>query len=369
MVTEKNISQVYFEMMAENMIDLVGLHEPDGTYTYLSPSVENLLGYTQEELLGTNPYLLFHPEDISRIENESHRQAIAGKKIISTEYRIRKKNGEYIWFDTNTMPITDAGNRVIKLQTVSRDITEKKENEFALQILNKELDEINRQKDKLLSVISHDLRGPFNSLQGLLSIVLSDFNNLSKEELFTFLKKIQKQSQDSFSLLQDLLLWSRNQFNVIELEQGEINMKEAADRVICHLQGQADEKGLIIENQIPKPLVLNTDGHVFKTILRNLVSNAIKFSTEGSKIFIKSAQKDCITKFSVIDEGCGIDPDTIEKILNVKCIHTTEGTNGEKGFGLGIGICKDFVNKLGGNMQIESEVGKGSNFSFTIPSH
>jgi two-component system sensor histidine kinase/response regulator len=367
MITEKNIPQIYFELMADNMIDMVGLHEPDGTFVYVSPSVQDLLGYTQEEILGTNPYVHFHPEDIKRIENESHRQAIAGKKIISTEYRIRKKSGEYIWFDTNTMPITDPSGRVIKLQTVSRNITEKKENELALHLLNHELGELNNQKDKLLSVVSHDLRAPFNSLKGLLNLILTDYERLNREELYELLKQLEKQTHNSFSLLQDLLLWSRNQFNTIEVRRDAVKVCDAVHRVINHLQHQAVEKGIAIEYQIPETLIVHTDGHMLKTILRNLVSNAIKFSTQDCTIYLKTEEKGKFMAFSVVDEGCGIPAETIEKILSVKCIHTTEGTKGEKGFGLGIGICKDFVDRLGGHIYIDSKVGKGSTFTFTIP--
>jgi len=367
MMEHDTLSHDYFKLIADNMIDLVAIHEPDGTYIYISPSVEDLLGYKPAELLGTNPYTSFHPDDISRIENESHRQAIAGKKVISTEYRIKRKDGTYVWFDTNTMPITDVSGQVVKLQTVSRDITEKKENELALHRLNHELGELNKQKDKLLSVISHDLRGPFHSLQGLFSIVLMDFESLSRDELHSVLKKLKKQTDNSFGLLQDLLLWSRNQFDMIEVKSQCIKIKDAVTRVVDHFQAQASEKGIKIIDSIPAGLSVTTDEHMFKTILRNLISNAIKFSNSDCEILLKAQQRGKFIAFSVVDEGCGIESNIIEKILSVKTIHTTEGTNGEKGFGLGISICKDFINKLGGHMYIESKVGKGSTFTFTLP--
>lgn len=367
MIAHDIASQDYFKLMADNMIDMVALHEPDGTYTYISPSVEDILGYKPEELLGKSPYPLFHEEDIERIESESHRQAIAGKKVISTEYRIRKKNGDYIWFDTNTMPIIDVSGQVIKLQTVSREITEKKENELALHLLNHELGELNKQKDKLLSVISHDLRSPFNSLQGLFNLVFIDYEAFSKEELYKLLSDLKKQTDNSLGLLQDLLLWSRNQFNVLEVECKSINAKATVQPVIGHLRHQATEKGITVSNNIPTDIALTTDEHMFKTIFRNLISNAIKFSRRDSEVRLEAKKQGKFYDFSVIDTGCGIAPEIIEKILSVKCIHTTPGTNGEKGFGLGISICKDFIDKLGGHLYIKSKVDKGSTFTFTIP--
>ncbi|MTI22582.1 PAS domain S-box protein [Fulvivirga sp. RKSG066] len=367
MIEPQTLKTEFFRTMADNMIDLVALHELDGTYLYVSPSASSLLGYTPEELVGSSPYLMFHPEDIAHIENESHRQALAGKRIISVEYRIRKKDGSYIWFDTNTMPITDVEGKVIKLQTVSRDITEKKNNEMALQKLNLELGLLNNQKDKLLSVISHDLRGPFLSFQGLFDLVLKDFDSCSKEELKSLLNGLKKNCDNTFVLLQDLLLWSRNQFDAIQMTMEPLDVQQASDEVINCLNGQATEKSIEIINHIPKNLKVVTDRQMFKTIIRNLISNALKFSNCESEVILTAKTNDNFVEFTVEDFGNGIAPEAMESILSVKEIHTTAGTEGEKGFGLGLGICRDFINKLGGHIFVDSELNIGSRFTFTLP--
>jgi len=363
----KTLSKDIFKLLADNMMDMVALHEPDGTYVYISPSVEKILGYTPEELLGTNPYELFHSEDIPHIKNESHRQAVKGYEVVSVEYRIRKKDGDYIWFDTNTVPLMNAKGEVEKLQTVSRNITDKKASENALLKLNKELGELNNQKDKILSVISHDLRGPFLSFQGLFNLILKDFDNCTKEELYKVLKNLKKNTDNNFNLLQDLLLWSKSQFGAFTISEKLLNLNRTAEKVISALKPQADEKSITIQNKIPEGLSIKTDEEMLKTILRNLISNALKFSEKETAVVIKARSLDKFLEISVIDKGRGIAPELIERILSIKTVHTTEGTEGEQGFGLGLSICKDFITKMGGHIYLESEIGKGSKFSFTIP--
>lgn len=354
-------------MITENMMDMVALHEPDGTYIYVSPSVKKILGYTPDELRGTSPYELIHPDDINHIKTTSHERAKKGQEIFSAEYRIKRKDGKYLWFDTNTMPIKNEDEDIVQFQTVSRDITKNKEHREKLLALNQELEELNTQKDKLISVISHDLRNPFQNFIGLFDLVLKDYENISKEEIHEMLIELKKSSDSAFSLLQDILLWSRNEFGAIDISIKCINCKKSVDGVISYLSYFARKKNISVNNEIDPDFECNTDEHIFRTIMRNLISNAIKFSPEGSSVEVRALKMEDYTYFAVKDHGIGIDSDKIEKILNVNSVHSTPGTDGEKGVGLGLSLCKDFIEKMGGELKIKSRGQNGSTFTFSLP--
>ncbi|HEX8040351.1 MAG TPA: PAS domain S-box protein, partial [Chryseosolibacter sp.] len=191
-------SEERYRLLANNMMDFVALHDPDGTYRYVSPSVTKILGYTPEELIGTSPYPLFHAEDIPRIQTQSHVKAVSGSEVTNIEYRIKKKDGSYIWFSTSTKPITDAGGRVTMLQTVSRDVTERIETLHLLE-------ELNQQKNKLFSIIAHDLRGPLASCMGLLNLTTK---SASRDDLEKYVRLARKSAFNLHELMEDLLLWA-----------------------------------------------------------------------------------------------------------------------------------------------------------------
>lgn len=349
------------------MMDMVSLHDPDGTYTYVTPSVVKLLGYQPEDLIGSNPYDIIHPADIEHVRSESHEQAKKGMQIFSTEYRIRKKDGKYLWFDTNTMPIKNKKGEIVQLQSVSRDISKRKAHRQKLLKLNEELEELNAQKDKLLGIISHDLRNPFQNFNGLFDLVLKDFDRYSKEELHEMLLELKKSCDGAFSLLQDLLLWSRNEFGTLEVNLKCINPFLSVHQVIQYLEYFARKKNITLENNIDDNLECDTDPHIFRTIIRNLISNAIKFSPDNTTIRIHAKDTDDFTYFSVTDHGVGIAQKDISRILNVNAIHSTPGTAGEKGIGLGLSLCQEFITKMGGELKIESKTNQGSTFTFSIP--
>lgn len=487
-------SEAKYRLLAENMLDLVAQHNLDGTYSYLSPSVYNLLGYEPEELLGKNPYNLFHPDDLERIRKESHERALSGDVVTNIEYRIRRKDGEYIWFETNTKPILNDEGDVIKLQTHSQDISERKLAELRLneslidlklaqeiakvgnwqfdpkvgqpvwsdevyriyerdpslgtpsldeyssiyekdqfeifinsynaalqsgksyslklklvlkekrikyirsicnpvyktskgyflrgtiqditeevtrelKLLEREeqLKEINATKDKLFSIISHDLKGPLSSIIGFSELIEHNYNNYSEEKIKRFNNLIYKSSKSISDILENLLIWSRSQRNKLMFEPEKLNLFFLVEKTIDLEQGFAERKKVIIKNKIKGHYEVFADENMLLTILRNLLSNAIKFSHEGGKIIMNATKLSNMLKISVQDFGVGIEDERAKQMFKLADVESTKGTAGEEGTGLGLTICKEFVERHGGKIWMESNIGKGATFYFTLP--
>lgn len=353
-------SEEKYRLLADNMLDLVALHNPEGAYLYVSPSFTKTLGFSANELVGQDLYQLFHPEDIASFRQESHNKALRGEEISNIEFRIRKKNGEYIWLSTNTKPITDEAGNVIMLQTISRDVTQHR---MTLQ----RLEELNEQKNRLFSIIAHDLRSPVSSCIGLVNIINMEIGNKPAGDLKDYVDKLDKSLTSLRDLLDELLLWSRSQFGKVMYEPKTIPLKQQVERSVPSYAEIAKTKGITILIDIPESLSVYADQNMLDTIIRNLITNGIKFSHPGGKIRVSAKQENRFATISVADNGVGISKEDKDKIFSKTFAYTTRGTQGEKGSGLGLYLCKDFVEKHGGQIWVESETGKGSTFTFTLP--
>lgn len=249
-------------------------------------------------------------------------------------------------------------------------IKDKRILESTLEKLNEtniELAEANATKDKFFSILAHDLRNPFNILLGFSGLLLENFRDYNQEDIETQLKFINKTAQDTFNLLEDLLLWSKSQSNRINFKPENLKFRDICDEVITNLYPMISNKNIKIKIDELTDLILFADSNMLKTVLRNLVSNAIKFSYQNSEIILKIEEAGGKALITVSDKGVGI-PESIQSRLWKISEHiTTQGTQKESGTGLGLLLCKDFVDKHGCNIWVESEEGKGSNFKFNMP--
>ena len=237
-------------------------------------------------------------------------------------------------------------------------------NNEQIKVQSKHIEELNSLKDRLFAIISHDLRTPFNNLKGILNLLTS--GDLSKEKFQTIIPMLEKSLSTASGLLDNLLHWSNSQLKgeIIELNDFEINrlVKTQLDL----FEKQATDKQIILINEIPEGTIVFADSNMIDVVLRNLVANAIKFCHAGGKITISSKQMEGFVEISVQDEGIGISPNNIPRIFQEKGKFTTLGTNREFGTGLGLLLCKDFVEKLNGKIGVESKVNEGSRFWFTL---
>ena len=223
-------------------------------------------------------------------------------------------------------------------------------------------------RDKLYSVIAHDLRSPMGSIKMVLNMLIL---NLPSEkigaEMYELLTMANQTTEDVFSLLDNLLKWTKSQIGKLNVVYQDVDLVEVTDGVIEIFSTVASLKKIRIREMKPEKMMVNADIDMLKTVVRNLLSNAIKFSKENSEVLVKMEEVDGMAVVSVQDYGCGISEEGQKKLLHTDTHFSTFGTNNEEGSGLGLLLCKDFVVKNGGKLWFTSKEGEGSIFSFSIP--
>lgn len=229
------------------------------------------------------------------------------------------------------------------------------------------LKELNATKDKFFSIIAHDLKNPFQSLLGFSETLYNQMDELEKEELSEYSRLIYESAQNLFNLLSNLLQWSKSQLGNVKLTPVEVNLYDSIDDVLSLLNISISKKQISVRNEIGKDTTILVDKHVISTVLRNLINNAVKFTDKKGEIRISSDVKNNLVFISVQDNGRGISKENLEKLFKIDQEHSTKGTDNESGSGLGLILCKELINQSGGDIYVESTLGKGSIFSFSLP--
>ncbi len=230
----------------------------------------------------------------------------------------------------------------------------------------KNLKELNATKDKFFSIISHDLKSPFAVMTSFLNI-LKNTENFDKDNILELVNEMDKTVKASISLLENLLEWSRTQTGRMAFSPQELNLKAVAENSISLLWGNALAKNITLADEIDLSCTVYADKNMLNTIFRNLISNAIKFSSPGGEIKISASPKDSVFVVSIADCGIGIEEEHRNKIFSIDTKIHTKGTAGEKGTGIGLILCREFVERNWGKIWVESTPGKGSTFYFTLP--
>jgi signal transduction histidine kinase len=231
---------------------------------------------------------------------------------------------------------------------------------------NNQLQEANATKDKFFSIISHDLKGPLNSLTSFSSLLIHHTDSLTKDEIQLLAKDLDKSLKNLFDLLENLLEWSRSQTGNIDFRREEFDLGELIHRTVELLAVQAKNKEIGLTVSLPDTLMVCSHRHSVNTVVRNLISNAVKFTRPGGSVGVSAKVDGESVTISVSDTGVGMPPEILEKLFRIDTKHSTKGTADEKGTGLGLILCKDFVEKNDGKIWVQSEVGKGSVFHFTL---
>lgn len=233
---------------------------------------------------------------------------------------------------------------------------------------NEELERLNQLKNKLFSIIAHDVRSPLNNLAGVLSLIGQGV--LEHDEVQLITGKLTNNVKETTNFLDNLLIWSRSQMNGIRMDLRELEMFQLANETMEVFRFQCEEKKLTLKNEVSENIFVYADREMIKMVLRNLVSNAIKFSIPGGLILIKGSAKaeDDFAIISVSDEGIGVKKEFQDKLFGVDN-YSTVGTMDEKGSGIGLMLCRDFVERNGGKIWMESTQNKGSNFFFSLPQY
>lgn len=244
---------------------------------------------------------------------------------------------------------------------------ERKMAEEEIREKNEMLQAANAEKDKFFSIIAHDLRGPLGAFMEATKILTDELPNMSGEEIREISGEMNKDASRIYALLENLLQWSRLQRGVIKFEPADQNLSPLVNNAISPLLSSAEKKNVTVELNIPGDIIVNADTHMTETVIRNLVSNAIKF-TPGGKIVVSAVpDEEGLVRISVKDNGIGIPPDMAGSLFSLTSRASRPGTDGEPSSGLGLVLCREFVEKHGGRIWVESEEGKGTEFMFTLP--
>lgn len=255
-------------------------------------------------------------------------------------------------------------DRTLQIEANNREIVQKNE---TLNQLNRELTTLNATKDKFFSIIAHDLRNPFNSILGLSDIVLGGLDNPDIPKIRKNVNDIRAASQHAYDLLQNLLIWARSQTGNLDYNPVEFDLSERIQENLDLVAGQAARKNIILISEVTDFFQINGDIQMINTILRNLLTNAIKFTPRDGEVRVVSEISDAFCLIRVIDNGTGMTSDVLEKIFRLESKYTRKGTEMERGTGLGLILCKEFIEKHGGTITVESSVGKGSCFTVNLP--
>ncbi len=248
-----------------------------------------------------------------------------------------------------------------------RDVTKRKKAEEALKESKLQLEELNATKDKLFSIIGHDLRSPIGGLKQLVELTLSTSDLSDVLNISEILEDIRKSASTTYDLLENLLAWAKSQRSTVVFKPTQVNLHETIEACVLLLEETIRSKNICIHNHASHKQLVYADPNMLMTILRNLLTNAIKFTHPDKHIYVSVMDTEKDILISVKDEGVGINPENLNKLFKPNDFLTTYGTSGEKGTGLGLLLCKEFVDKHGGEIWVESELGKGSEFKFTLP--
>ncbi|WP_147676420.1 sensor histidine kinase [Algibacter pacificus] len=260
-------------------------------------------------------------------------------------------------------------NIIINLRQKTENILIESKRELELTVIErtKELKHSVDTKDKFFSILAHDLKSPFSGLLGLLNILLQDSKAFSEEKKAAMLQEIYNSSSQLYKLLENLLSWSRSQTNSIKLNPQPISIWELINENINLQQQNANRKEIELVNNISKDIVVKADRNTIDTVFRNLISNAIKFTNKGGTVKIKQSIKNKRIEIIVEDNGIGIPKKNIEKLFKIEEKLMTTGTNNEKGTGLGLVLCKEFVELNGGNISLKKNCAIGASFIVELP--
>jgi len=349
-------SEAKLQSIINAIPDLLFHNDKNGKFLSYFQRNHNTLLMKPEEFIGKNYHDIFEKELADKFLT-GVREAIKNQ-LIEIEYKL--KQDEY--YSARFSKLNE--DEVVVL---IKDITERKKAEISLQESEIRLKELNTTKDKFFGIISHDLRGHFTSILGYAELLKLKKDEIQLQKNKIYVDKLYEVSSNANTLLENLLEWSRIQMNQHHFEPESIDLKTLINEIIAVMKPQIKDKDIQVNYNIERPALIKGDYNMMNSIMRNLISNAVKFSNINGEITISLQKESNINIISVSDNSIGISKHNQAKLFSLSENYTTKGTSGEKGIGLGLLICKDFVEKHGGKIWVESELGKGSKFTFTLP--
>ena len=362
-------------LVSENIYDFVAIHDLDGIYTYASPAVKSMLGYSAAEMVGKKPYHFTHPDDGDKARVDIHDPIWDSGKQPTLEYRIRKKDGSYLWVETLPKLMKKHGENTFIL-TSTRDISERKANEATiirnnkyLKVAKERAEAASVAKENFLSSMSHEIRTPLNAIIGITHILRQDNPREDQKENLDLVKF---SGEHLLALINDILDYNKMDANKLVLDNQEFSLKDMITSIKGSHEFKVKEKGikfkLYYDEEVPSILI--GDSVRIAQVINNLVSNAIKFTQQGGvKVFVDAIDvKDQTTEveITVEDSGIGIPKDKHKAIFERFTQAESSTTRKFGGSGLGLSITSKLLTLMKSKIALESSPGKGSRFSFRL---
>lgn len=363
-----------YQQLVKNSDDIFWTLDPEKqAFTYFSPSMAKLSQYSPEEALKLpfEQHLApeFRQQAVDLIKKMAREFETHGSMLNHRlEYQHLRKDGSTIWAEASGQMVQRADGKTL-VQGITRINDEEKKFRLALQQKEERLQKLIETKDRLLAIISHDLKTPVHAAKGILNLLQTEqqhFSNEERDEMIALLKKSNEQQEE---LIEDLLTWSQTQNDRIKVHYQRINLQNVAKQAIKSSKLRADQKNIEIATNIDEDIAVQADLFMLETILRNLISNAVKFTNAGGKITIGSELKadgQKKVRIYVKDEGIGMPSNLIKDIQKQRYRRSQKGTEQESGTGMGLMITQEFIKNLDSSLQINSKLAEGSTFSFLL---
>ena len=351
----------------DNTVVGISIVDKEGKFTFANKTFADMLGYTSEELYKFSYFDIIYHEDLAK-DREDYINLMNGKlRNYRTETRFVRKDRTTFWGNYSISPIQDQEGKIDFVIGIVVDIGDIKLTEQKLRVANEALGKAIAAKDKFFSIIAHDLKNPLTALLLSSETLLVYFDQFSRDKKKRAIDNIHEAGRHLERLLENLLQWARSQTGRLEYKPSEINLAEIIDRVVSLLSSSAKIKNIRLNSEIEEDIIVYADENMLQTIIRNLMSNAIKFTHRGGEVTVKGKILNGYVEIAVIDNGVGISEEDIDKLFRIDLAFSKSGTNKETGTGLGLILCKEFVERHGGKIWVESQLDKGSEFRFTLP--
>ena len=350
--------EYYYNSILNNIGDPVFVKDDQSRLLMVNDAFCEIFNLQRDQIIGKTL-----SEDVSPEERESFlkidNQVLENGLENINEETLTVRGGETRIISTKKTRFIDYDNKKY-LVGVIHDITERKKIENSLK-------ELIGTKDKLFSIIAHDLRSPFNSIIGFSELLIENSNDILLEDSEQYIKIINSAAKNTLILLDNLLNWAKSQTGQLSFKPEKILFSEVVQEIIALSKSIAKSKNITLEYAGTDNLEIFVDVNMLNTVLRNLISNAIKFTNVGGHIKVSAALKQDQVEITISDNGIGINKEKCTELFSISSSTTTLGTADENGSGLGLVLCKEFIKKNNGDIWVESEENKGSNFIFTLP--
>ncbi|HUU99611.1 MAG TPA: PAS domain-containing sensor histidine kinase [Bacteroidales bacterium] len=356
-------NELKYRNLLEQAPDTIFLVDAEANLLHVNLAGQKMLGYSEDELCKMktiDTYPIDEMEDGYRRLREL--RVMHSGETQHFERMMRRKDGTLFPVEIHVGAL-EHGNT----HAIIRDITDRKKDEEEIKLKNKLLETINAEKDKFFSIIAHDLKGPLSAFLGATQILTEEIQNMTLEEIKEITISMKESASNIYGLLENLLEWSRLKRGTMDFIPETFNVKQIITASIEVLTESARKKEIKINYSLPEELTIYSDSHMFETVIRNLVSNAIKFTPKSGEISVSAtATPDNNVEIKIRDTGIGMNRELIDRLFLINERTNRKGTEGELSTGLGLLLCKEFIDKHNGKIWVESEEGKGSTFSFTL---